>query len=669
MEADLLHRVRFEGNGGLWSGHNDYQLRLAMEQQTSGRGSLTFPLMYFATPVALDPAALGRDARRLEVWYAHHGWFDARFDGWRLLEIRRGRPGVSGVYDAIGRVTPGPRSTVRSLQLEGFEARGLQTVARTVLRTAALAEGDPFDLDLARVTSAQATETLQNHGRAYAHVDFAVDAHPAEQVVDVRYVASPGIDAEFGPITWEGLEAVPQEIVERAIRMRPGDQYRISELQRAQKNLFDLGLFSLVTLAPDLSDPSKVQVPVTARVTETRFRTVRAGAGLQYDAIALSPRVSASWTDQNLLGSLTRLELDTSFGYVFSVPSLSNADQVVGSPLFSAATRVSNPFLLGNKLEVAADLGVKQELQSLSLVTRRAEGNAGVVLHPDRDIAIDLGVHGELTAFEGESVDVVEGFANGATTQSYSLFAVDLGLNVDWRDDPINPKRGTYGSLDVRQAFGSFTFTRIAGDWRGYFPMKLGRTGFPFVWANRVRGRLVQPWGDSEIPYVERAFMGGSTSLRGFRLNGVGPYLCKCDYAEDDTLETRSYLPTGGTFGLEAASEVRYDWRSGISFSVFAEAGLLADGWQGVQPSAVRVGGGLGARYQSPIGPIRFDIGLRPSYPEDLAPSRVFGCEGGDVLPRAADLLRQGAEMRAGLNAGNNPPIAVNIFLAIGEAI
>jgi outer membrane protein assembly factor BamA len=651
-----------------------------MEQRTSGQGILTFPLMYFATPSAFDPDALARDARRLEVWYAHHGWFDARFDGWRVVEVRRRRGVASAVVDAVGVVNPGPQSLVSQMRFDGLEGHGLQTVARTIERTSALQTGDPFDLELAWVTRDQAVERLQNNGRAYATVDMKVEARPEELAVDVQYDAKPGIASQFGEVSWDGLEAVPQKVVDRELPFSPGEAYESAALQEAQKNLFELGLFSLVTLAPDLSDPSRSRVPIRARVTESKFRTLRVGAGLQYDAIALSPRVSVSWRDQNLGKTLTRFELDGSFGYVFAVPSSTsaaaagadlpdNANAIAGTPLFSAYARMNNPFLAGNVLEIAADAGVKSELQSIGLVLFRGEGDVGLVVHPNREIAFDVGFHAEQNRFTGPSVDVVEGFSRGVNDQSYGLFAADLGLTIDWRDDPLSPSRGTYSSLDIRQAFGSFQFTRVNGEWRGYLPLRVGRTGFPFVWANRLRGRLVQAWGDSEIPYVERAFMGGSTSLRGFRLNSVGPYKCKCTY--DGDVVTRSYLANGGTFGLEAASELRYDWKHGITFSAFGEVGLLADGWDQVVPTAIRWGGGVGARYQSPVGPIRLDIGLRPSYPEDLNPTRTFGCDAADILPRAADLLRQSEAFRGEIVGGakNNPPIAINVFLAIGEAI
>ena len=93
-QTDIVRSVRFEGNGGALSGHNDYQLSAQMEQQSSDFGILVWPLMYWAQPTVLDYRLLNRDAYRLEVWYANHGWFDATVDGFSVSTVRP--PRVSG---------------------------------------------------------------------------------------------------------------------------------------------------------------------------------------------------------------------------------------------------------------------------------------------------------------------------------------------------------------------------------------------------------------------------------------------------------------------------------------------------------------------------------------------------------------------------------------------
>ncbi len=67
----IVRSIRFDGNGGFLGGTGDYQLRRAMAQQKSSTASMFLP---FIEPEYLDSSTLEKDAWRIEVWYAHHGF-------------------------------------------------------------------------------------------------------------------------------------------------------------------------------------------------------------------------------------------------------------------------------------------------------------------------------------------------------------------------------------------------------------------------------------------------------------------------------------------------------------------------------------------------------------------------------------------------------------------
>src|SRR5690606_39009132 len=87
VQTDVVAGIAFRGNDGpfLDFAQSDYTLASAMEQKNSATLVRVFPMMYWVEPVAFEPDALDRDAWRIEVWYAHHGWFDARFLGWEVV--------------------------------------------------------------------------------------------------------------------------------------------------------------------------------------------------------------------------------------------------------------------------------------------------------------------------------------------------------------------------------------------------------------------------------------------------------------------------------------------------------------------------------------------------------------------------------------------------------
>ena len=77
----VVHQITFQGNGGYWSATNDENIRSAMKQKTNQ------PFAFLAPHLWMSPhqsQVLKQDAHRIELWYAHHGYFDAKFQGWDI---------------------------------------------------------------------------------------------------------------------------------------------------------------------------------------------------------------------------------------------------------------------------------------------------------------------------------------------------------------------------------------------------------------------------------------------------------------------------------------------------------------------------------------------------------------------------------------------------------
>src|SRR5262249_23217632 len=162
---------------------------------------------YTVDPVTLDRARLLRDSYRIEVWYAHHGWFDAKVVGWQVRQIRPERNGKAAVVNVIGVVDPGPSSTVRSLKIEG--PPWMTPLSNAVLHDSSIHEGDRYDRDLLEQTRKALVVALQKQAHPYATVSLTATAHPEDRAVDVVLHAEPGIEGKIGEIRVTGNQAVP----------------------------------------------------------------------------------------------------------------------------------------------------------------------------------------------------------------------------------------------------------------------------------------------------------------------------------------------------------------------------------------------------------------------------------------------------------------------------
>ncbi|MEQ1566960.1 MAG: BamA/TamA family outer membrane protein [Myxococcota bacterium] len=676
-DGDLVHDLAFEGNGGPLSGHDDYHLRGQIQQGEAGFGLLTWPLVYTVDPVTLDRERLARDAYRLEVWYAHHGWFDARVAGWEVHTIRRGTTRRASVVDVTGFVEPGPQSKVRALSIRGLPP-ALEAVGNAVLRQAPIRVGDPYDLALIEETRAALALKLVNYSRPYATVEVTATADPAAQVVDVALVASPGIIGRFGEIRVSGNEVVDAQWITDALNLDPGASYSMQALQDAQRRLFGLGTFSLATVRSDLSDPTRASVPVDVDLTESRFRTFRVGGGFDYDGYVPVIRASTRLSHVNLFGRMIKGEITGEVGYAFDL-SEEGAAIGGGQATWGAAVSLVYPRLFGPRASLSLTADMEQDVYVGLWAYRRPAVDLAVTYRFSDQVQLRVGPHFEDYVFLDDYGDRIAQAQDqlfglqGSQDFEYRLSALDQLFTVDWRDDPLSPSRGTYWTLAAREAAPisdlGYGFVRGSAEVRGFVPVRARDRSsvYPVVLAGRAAVTAIAPYGDTEtIPLPERAFLGGPNSLRGFRPKQVGGYRPFCVYsAQDDGTEAlvRYNVPQGATNAAEVGTELRYDWIYGVTVAWFAEGGYLSNR---PIPTAADLRGsvGTGIRYRTPVGPVRLDVSVRPTFPEDTEAPNYVGCRLEDQTPRVYDLL----SMVPAWRGEAHPGFAVVFFLTLGEA-
>ena len=688
VDGVVVRDIDFEGNGGALSGHNAYQLRAAMVQRQSAVGLLTWPLTYSVKPEVYRPDELLRDGYRLEVWYMHHGWFDASFRGWQVRTLRRATRRRAEVIDAIGVVDPGPRSLVTRLEVRGMDGV-LAGIRSAVLRRAPIQPGDGFDLELVEATAAALQDTLRNRSRPYATVSFAVDARPEELGVDVVFEVDPGRIGQFGAITVIGADRVDEALVRDRLELvfREGDRYVHADLGVAQRALFQMGTFSIVTVQPDLSDPTRSDVPVVVRLTESRFWTVRLGAGGTYDSFLPEVRGTASVRRSNLARRLITADLGAQAGYAFAP----GTEAVSSIPIWGLTLSLDYPNLISRRGGLELDAAVEQDIYAGLWAYRRPRADLRLVVGAGDDVQLRVGPHFEQYTFlldalgDTPEVRAAQLRLFGVEDQGdfqYQLTAFDQFLTFDYRDDPIRTARGSYYALSMRQAVpltsSGYGFVRATGEARGYLPLggQARWAAFPLTLTGKIRGTATFPYGPTEVvPLPERTFLGGSTSIRGFRPSQVGPYTTLCveetvrggglfGGSDPTTQVTRYHLPNGALASADGSLELRYQWLYGVTFAAFADLGWLGDHVSEVSPDNLRGSVGLGARYDTSVGAVRLDVSVRPLYPEDAGPTRYTQCAPADKRDRVNDLFDNLDPLFP-----EHPPLALVFFITIGESI
>ncbi len=681
VRGDIVRRVRFEGNGGALSGNNDYQLRKAMEQSASAFGLKTFPLLYFIDPQLLNRDFLVRDAYRLEIWYAHHGWFDARFEGWSTRRLKPSTLKKAGIVDIIGKVEPGRPSTVRSIQVEGAEG-AVGALARTVLRTGYLKEGAQYDLATAQQDRAQLEQLLKERGYAYATVDLVADAFPEEFVVDVTLTVDPGILASIGPVTITGNEHVRTKFIQQNLQIEEGDPYRLDELVAAQNRLFGMGTFTLVQVEPDLSDPTRKAVPITVDVDESKFNTVRAGVGFEIQGLQnFEPTLSIRYKQTNLFDQLIGLDLQGRVG------ALANVGDRPLVPTWGVRGALIYPRIAGQKVAQQLEVDIEQGVQYGLYRFFNPQASIRTIWKPSDVLVMSLGPHVEQWRYldidteDEDQQQLIEALFGKGFQNPYQLTSVDYQITLDWRDDPLSTKRGSFFSGTLRAAFplreGDYSFLAFTGDWRLFRPIRVG-SDVPLTLATRVHGKALVPFGDSTLPYPELFFPGGASSMRGYPSRGMGPYEAfAIDVPNSDNVR-RFFAPRGGTVGAILQEELRVYGAFDLTWALFFDVGVLTnpfrsfgeareDLWIQQLSDGLRYAGGVGVRYGSPLGPLRVDLALRPRVPADDFRSQARTVKGAAAVCDPDDERRRIDVIHTFDKCAGGP--ALMLFLAFGESI
>jgi outer membrane protein insertion porin family/translocation and assembly module TamA len=142
---------------------------------------------------------------------------------------------------------------------------------------------------------------------------------------------------------------------------------------------------------------------------------------------------------------------------------------------------------------------------------------------------------------------------------------------------------------------------------------------------------------DIQTAFFRGFFSGGPSSNRGYPLRGIAPhgavpFLSPTN--QQQVLNCRAKmtaeacsLPIGGFTQWEASVEVRFAVSGPLGAALFCDAGDVAAGELTLRWSFLHMSCGAGLRYDTPVGPIRLDVGYRIPFLQVLGYSNESDAE------------------------------------------
>ncbi len=657
-----------------------------------------------------DPNLVARDLERIERFYRAQGYYDVKVVAARVEAV-----GARKVEIEV-HVTPGPRVTVRQVVEDQAAILNLPSdVQFKYKRVHQPGLGRPFTEAMLDRYETALLQTLKESGFAYAKVKVTATVDLNAGAADIATRMEPGKRARFGPIRISGLKQVPESKVRAALDIKTGDQYSDAEQEDARDALSDMQLFTRVEVTPDLSDPEVEDVPVLVTLQEDSLRKIQLGGGAVIDALKLEWHLTSGWEHKNFLGGARRLSIQGTGGVDFYPTRLENFD-TLGKvtnvfPMAQASVTLEQPSIFGGRARgsVQAAYSLRPLLYTLAPEDGRPEDQKVLGYHEPRgQIALERNFVGKRIYLKGsynlvariphwyqnedKDANLRTVFVSYPRLESvFQFLPGDLFQDRSKRDLVFSFRNSLeIAGLSIngtRYFGGSVSDVKIEPELRGAVPilahrsspeqragnlMLAGRIKFGFLLAADYGGSLRTDTpgsggdnADQQKLLTRALYSGGSTSNRGYAYNSISPYgpigfLAPTTINCGDPLkanDARCLRPLGGFTEWEASIELRYAGLYPLSLAIFADASDVSRDVGRLSFSYPHLSVGPGVRYETPVGPIRLDIGIR-----------VPGAQawGQAHLP---DDLSHGQE-RPSLfgNGTKNSGAPVAIQLAIGDA-
>lgn len=587
----------------------------------------------------LNLSELAEDVTRIRLYHRDHGYYGTRV----VLNVDpmpRERVSVRFLIE------PGNRVTLDHLGVEGTEdIIPLEELRRRL----PIQEGGPFRRIGFLASSDTIRAELLRRGYAYAQVLRNYSLDTIADVATAEYVAIPGPLVRIDSILFYGGERLGERHARRQLSIREGDILRTTELNRSQRNLFDLGLvnFATVGIAPDTLqlNADSASASVLVHIVEAPRYLVDTSVGFgTVDCF----RGRASWTDRNFFGGARRFEVSGNVSKLGARAPLdlnleqsflcggARRDTLSNIVDYRLAADFQQPRLFGSRNLFSARVFAEQ-VSEMDAYMRRGEGGQFALTRevaPQTLMTVVANVENGLTladpvvfctGFETCDPEAIEVLQQRRWSNSVGITAIqDRSVG-----DP-NPTGGhqVRGAIDWASPlfFSDDQYLRFLADGAAY---RLLRPGFVLAGRLLVGSFLQGSLGEDDfIPPDRRFYAGGPNSVRGFRRNELGPraYIQEANLVEGDVRRDSLVIgaATGGTQMLVASMELRMPspiLRQNLRFATFVDAGQVWARGSELESSGLKITPGVGVRIATPVGPIRLDAAYNPYVP---LPGRLY---------------------------------------------
>ena len=584
-------------------------------------------LSFLQTTDIYDPDRVEADRDLLRRFYLKHGYADVR------------------IVSAVGEYDPAKKGFIVTFTIdEGSQYRvgtvdvisNVRAIDPGVLRgQIKLSPGSVYNADLVEKSVEAMTIQAARQGYAFANVRPRGDRNFETKTINLAFVVEEGARAYIERINIRGNTRTRDYVIRREFDLGEGDAYNRALIDRAERRLKNLNYFKTVKITNEPgSAPDRVVVNVDVEEQATGEFSISGGYSTADGLIG-----EVSIADRNLMGRGLYAKAGFTYGQYVKGFDLSLVEPFLfgyrmagGIDLF-ARQNLANRYTSYDSQTVGTNLrlgfAVTEEIafqprysfyqQKITLPTQynncqfsnNALINGGPGVTPANEAnGSDTNIPGGCYADGEASLAVRKELAAGPV--NVSLVGYTLSYNT--LDNNKLPTSGLYAEIkqDFAGVGGDVNFIRTQVEARKYYEVFSD-----VVSVIKLQAGNISSWGDKDLRMLDH-FQMGPNLVRGFAPAGIGP--------RDLTPGTTNDALGGSLYwgaSLEAQTPLYFLPKDiGIKVAAFADAGSLwsykgPTSWNVTgetlqvgldSPSMVRTSVGVGLLWDSPLGPLRFDL-------------------------------------------------------------
>jgi outer membrane protein assembly factor BamA len=547
-------------------------------------------------------------------------------EGFSSVQVTPAVTRKAGDVQVAFRVTEGPRDIVNSLTIRGARTFPQSQFAPDGMKVAA---GEPYSQ--AHVQADRAAIIARYLQAGYLNCSFRETATEVSRQephrVNVVYHIYEGPKVMTGELVTLGRTQTQQHLInEDTAALKTGQPLTETDLLTAGSKLYDhTGVFDWAEVDPRREITTQTQEDVLLKVHEAKrneftygfgFEVIERGGSIPSGTVAIpglppvglpssftasettfyGPRGSVQYTRNNLRGKGESLSLTAFAGRLDQRGAIYYIDPDFRWSPWRAT--ISGSFERNEENPIfssQAELGSVQFQRAID----RSKKDIFFARYSYSKTDLTRILISDLVPVEDRHV---------------RLSTLAANLTRDTRDNVLDEHKGVLDTVEVdfntKKLGSSVNFAKLTAQ-AAYYKEKYHN----IVWANSIRIGLARPFDGSFVPLSEQFFSGGGNTLRGFPLDGAGPQR-QVEVCPDGASGCNVFIqaPNGGNELLIVNSEARIPLplKKGLSIVPFYDGGnVFSDigfrDFTGPYPYSNNVG--LGLRFSTPVGPIRFDLG------------------------------------------------------------